>query len=64
MGLRGTETRTAWKWPIEPVVAAVRKAVGDELVIWLTSEALGLYQPDQQLPRFERYFQRGLLFPV
>lgn len=33
----------------EPAVAAVRKAVGDELIIQLTTEAVGIYQPRQQI---------------
>lgn len=33
----------------EPAIAAVRKAVGDGLVIQLTTEAVGVYRPAQQM---------------
>lgn len=33
----------------EPAIAAVRKAVGNALVLQLTTEAVGIYQPAQQI---------------
>ncbi len=33
----------------EPAIAAVRQAVGDALVLQLTTEAVGMYQPAQQI---------------
>ncbi|SDO86269.1 Uncharacterized conserved protein, DUF849 family [Ralstonia sp. 25mfcol4.1] len=33
----------------EPAIAAVRKAVGQHLVLQLTTEAVGIYQPAQQI---------------